>query len=130
MASKQPTICELLAKQHQARPCSNVSSVILIDDSSEESDNEQEPDAVTSQEEDRSDNRREENKDSKGSSVDLELLVAQVSDNSDYILEEGAIVNNARAQSDLVIEDHGVPVDTCIDEVPEGSTALVPQPCT
>ena len=51
MASKQPTICEFLAKPHQTEPYSNVASVILIDDSSEESDDEQEPDAVASQEE-------------------------------------------------------------------------------
>ena len=51
MASKQPTICKFLAKPHQARPYSNVASVILIDDSSEESDDRQEPDAVASQEE-------------------------------------------------------------------------------
>ena len=38
--------------------------------------------------------------------------MAQVSDNSDFIEEEGCIVNNARVQSNLVIEDHGVPVDT------------------
>ena len=145
MASKQPTIREFLAKPCQARPYSNVASVILIDDSSEESDNEQEPDAVESQEEatcsesisvdvvdctgsDRRDGRREESKASEGSSVDLELSVAQVSDN--FILEEGSRVNNTCAQSDLVIEDHGVPVDTCIDEVSECRTALVPQPCT
>ena len=52
--------------------------------------------------------------------------MAQVSDNS----EEDSTVNNARVQSDLVIEDHGVPVDTCIDEVPKCSIALVLQPCT
>ena len=74
--------------------------------------------------------RREESVDSEGNSTDLELSVAQVSDNSDFILEDSSIVNKVRAQSDLVIEDHGVPVDTCIDEVPECSTALVPQPCT
>ena len=59
-----------------------------------------------------------------------ELSVAQVSDNSDFILEEGSIVNSACAQGNLVIEDQGVPVDACIDEVTECSTALVPQPCT
>ena len=59
-----------------------------------------------------------------------ELSVAQVSDNSDFILEEDSMVNSARAQGDLVIEDQGVPVDACIDEVPECSTALVLQPCT
>ena len=144
MASQQPTIREFLAKPRQARPHSNVASVILIDDSSEESDDEQEPDAVASQEEatcsaisvdvvdctssDRSDDRREESEDSEGSSADLELSVAQVSYISD--LEEGSIVNNARAKSDLVIEDHGVPVNTCIDRVPECSSTLVPQPCT
>ena len=40
------------------------------------------------------------------------------------------LANNARAKSDLVIEDHGVPVNTCINRVPECSTALVPQPST
>ena len=128
--------------------------MILIDDSSEESDDEQEPDAVVNQEEATY---------SESISVDrtsytapawtgvtigekktktlmevvwilTELSVAQVSDNSDFILEEGSIVNSACAQGDLVIEDQGVPVDACIDacidEVPECSTALVPQPCT
>ena len=141
MVSQQPTIREFLAKPHQARPHSNVASVILIDDSSEESEDEQEPDAMASQKEATcstsisvdvvdctSSDRREESEDSEGSSADLELSVAQVSYNSD--LEEGSIVNNARAKSDLVIEDHGVPVNTCIDRVPECSTALVPQPCT
>ena len=53
MASQQSTIHEFLAKPRQARPHSNVASVILIYDSSEESDDErlQEPDAVASQEE-------------------------------------------------------------------------------
>ena len=51
MASQQPMIREFLAKPCQARPHSNVASVILIDDSSEESHNEQEPDEVASQEE-------------------------------------------------------------------------------
>ena len=51
--------------------------------------------------------------------------MAQVSDNS----EEDSIVNNARVQSDLVIEDHGVPVDTCIDEVPKCSTAFIDLCC-
>ena len=111
MARKeQPTIREFLAKPCQVRPYSNVASVILIDDSSEESDDEQEPDAVASQEE-----ATWESEVSERSSADLELSVAQVSDNS----EEDSIVNNARVQSDLVIEDHGVPVDTCIDEVPK-----------
>ena len=126
MASQQPTIREFLAKPRQARPHSNIASVILIDDSSEESDDEQELDAVASQEEatcsasifvdvvdctssDRSDDRREESEDSEGGSADLELSVAQVSYNSD--LEESSIVNNARAKSNLVIEDHGVPVN-------------------
>ena len=44
--------------------------------------------------------------------MDLELSVAQVSDNSDFILEEGSIVNNASAQSHLVIEDHRVSVNS------------------
>ena len=151
MASKQPTIREFLAKPRQARPYSNIASVILIDDLSEESDEEQEPDAVASQEEttcselisvdvidctgsDRSDNRREESEDSEGSSADLALSVPRVCDNSDFSLEEGFIVNNTCAQSNPVVEDHRVPVDTrvdtCIDEVPECSTALVQQPCT
>ena len=47
---------------------------------------------------------------------------------ADFSLEEGSIIDNARAQSNLVIEDHEFPVDT--DEVPECSTALVPHPCT
>ena len=47
---KQPMICEFLAKPRQARPYSNIASVILIDDSSEESDDKQEADAVASQE--------------------------------------------------------------------------------
>ena len=40
MASQQSTIHEFLAKPRQARPHSNVASVILIYDSSEESDDE------------------------------------------------------------------------------------------
>ena len=40
MASQQPTIREFLAKSCQARPHSNIASVVLIDDSSEESDDE------------------------------------------------------------------------------------------
>ena len=51
MASQQPMIRKFLAKPCQARPHSNVASVILIDDLSEESDDEQGPDAVASQEE-------------------------------------------------------------------------------
>ena len=47
---------------------------------------------------------------------------------ADFTLEEGSIIDNARAQSDRVIEDHEFLVDT--DEVPECSTALVPHPCT
>ena len=95
---KQPMMRKFLAKPRQGRPYSNVASVILNGDSSEESDNEQEPDAVASQEEatcsesifvdivdctgsDRSDDRREESANFEGSSTDLELLVAQVSDN-------------------------------------------------
>ena len=102
MVSQQRTILEFLAKPRQARPHSNVSSVILINDSSEESADEQEPDAVASQEEatcsasisadtvdctssDRSDDRREESEDSEGSSADLQLSVAQVSYNSDLV---------------------------------------------
>ena len=47
---------------------------------------------------------------------------------ADFSLEEGSIIYNARAQSDLVIEDHEFSVDT--NEVSECSTALVPHPCT
>ena len=89
------------------------------------------PDVVDCTGSDRSDDRREENKTlMEVVWISTELSVAQVSDNSGFILEEGSIVNSARAQGDLVIEDQGVPVDACIDEVPECSTALVPQPCT
>ena len=47
---------------------------------------------------------------------------------ADFSLEVGSIIYNARAQSDLVIEDHEFSVDT--NEVCECSTALVPHPCT
>ena len=47
---------------------------------------------------------------------------------ADFSLEEGSIIYNARAQSDLVIEDHEFSVYT--NEVSECSTALVPHPCT